>query len=88
MIADCFLQLAEIEQRVCDVASKELGIARHKLSSSSRLIEDLGCDSLDAVDLLIAIEDAFCVTFPESRPPGLVKKYGFSADNDPKPTQP
>ena len=65
MIANCFLQLAEIEQRVCDVASKELAISRHKLSPSSRITEDVGCDSLDAVELLIAVEEAFGVT-PET----------------------
>jgi formylglycine-generating enzyme len=73
MITDRFLQLAEIEYRVCDIASEQLGIGRHRLSPSSRIIEDLHCDSLDAVELLITIEEAFRVTLPDNTPNPVYK---------------
>ena len=57
-------RLDEMEQRVCDLASKQSGIAREKVFPHSRLIEDLHCDSLDLVELTMAIEDAFAVNLP------------------------
>ena len=47
------LRLDEVEQRVCDVASEQLGIKRDRLSPSDRIVEDLRCDSLDLVELFM-----------------------------------
>jgi acyl carrier protein len=55
MASDTRLTLPEIEQRVCDVASEQLGLNRQRLSLHSSLVEDLGCESLDMVELLMAI---------------------------------
>ncbi|MEX1027020.1 MAG: phosphopantetheine-binding protein [Candidatus Paceibacterota bacterium] len=57
-------RLVEVEQRVCDVASEQLGIPRKKISPQDRLLEDLHCDSLDLVELFMEAEDAFDVTLP------------------------
>ncbi|QDU07724.1 SUMF1/EgtB/PvdO family nonheme iron enzyme [Gimesia aquarii] len=59
------LRLSEIEQKVLDVASEQLGFPRNQISLSDRLIEDLRCDSLDAVELLMELEDAFNTSLPE-----------------------
>jgi len=59
------LRLDEIERRVCDVASKQLGIDRNRIAPGHRIIEDLHCDSLDLVELFMEVEDAFDVTLPE-----------------------
>ena len=64
MTTTTWLTLPEIEQRLLTVTSEQLNVPRKKLSSSSRIIEDLNCDCLDAVDLLMAVEDAFDVTIP------------------------
>lgn len=72
------LPLAEIETRVCDVASVELGIARHKISPASRLIEDLHCDSLDLIEFFMELEEAFQVTLPGAdQAPNSVYKSVF-----------
>ena len=71
------LTLPEIEQRVCDVTSEQLGIPRADVRLSSRLIEDLGCDSLDLVELLMELEDEFDITIP-NEPPNLVYKSVFT----------
>lgn len=60
------LRLAEIEQKVLDVTSKQLGFPRDKISLSDRWIEDLRCDSLDAVELIMELEDAFGTSIPMS----------------------
>jgi sulfatase modifying factor 1 len=73
MIKDGRLRLSEIEQRVCDLASKQLGIARHRISPSDRIIEDLHCDSLDLFELFMEVEEAFDVTLPNDAPNPVFK---------------
>ncbi len=65
MTASLPLSLAEIEQRVCDITSRQLGIRRQDVSPKSSLVEDLGCDSLDFVELIMTVEEAFAVTLPD-----------------------
>jgi sulfatase modifying factor 1 len=58
------LSVQFFEQRVCDIASEQLGITRSEVHPSSRLIEDLNCDSLELVELMMKLEDEFRVTIP------------------------
>jgi sulfatase modifying factor 1 len=67
------LTLAEIENIVCDVAARQLAIPRQKITRVSRMMEDLHCDSLDAVELFVALEDHFDVTIPISKQDPVVK---------------
>lgn len=67
------LRLADVEQRVCDITSEELGIRRERVSPNSTIVEDLGCDSLDMVELFMAIEAAFQVTLPDKAPDPVAK---------------
>ncbi len=55
MYTDTMLTLSEIEQRVCDVTSEQLGLARQNISPQMSFLEDLGCDSLDMVELLMTM---------------------------------
>jgi acyl carrier protein len=61
------LRLDEVEQRVCDLAATHMGFRRRDVLPSSRLIEDLHCDSLDLVEFVMALEQAFGVTIPDGR---------------------
>lgn len=58
------LSLPQIESRVCDVVSQCLNIPRAQVLLSSRLIEDLHCDSLDLFELVMELEEEFAVTIP------------------------
>ena len=71
------LGLTEVERQVCDLVSVHLGIPRHRVTPSDRIIEDLRCDSLSVVELLLAIEEAFAVTLPD-RPSDPVYKAVFT----------
>ncbi len=64
MVAEARLKLDEVERKVCDIASKQLGIDRKRISPSDRIIEDLHCDSLDLVELFMEVEETFDVTLP------------------------
>ena len=46
-------------EKVQAIIAKELGIEKEKINLDSRLAEDLGADSLDAVELIMALEDEF-----------------------------
>ena len=47
LTADSRLRLDEVERRVCDIASEQLGIRRDRISPGDGLIEDLKIESLD-----------------------------------------
>ncbi len=46
-------------EKVQAIIAKELGIDKNKITMESKLTEDLGADSLDAVELIMALEDEF-----------------------------
>lgn len=44
-------------EKVQEIISNELGIDKEKVTMDSRLAEDLGADSLDAVEIIMALEE-------------------------------
>lgn len=48
-----------IEKKVKNIISKQLGLIREEIKNSSYLSEDLGADSLDNVELIMTLEDEF-----------------------------
>ncbi len=73
MAIDQRLSRSEIEQRLCDLTSAQLGIPRSQVLPTHSFVEDLGCDSLDLVDLIMAIEESFGVTLPTNGPNPVFK---------------
>ena len=59
-----YWNLSEIEKITCDVAAELLDIPREKIGRTSRMIEDLHCDSLDLMELINDLEERFDVTIP------------------------
>ena len=49
----------EIEQKVVKIVAEKLNIAPEKITRNSSFVNDLGADSLDTVELIMGIEDAF-----------------------------
>ena len=54
-----------IEERVTDIIVKELGVTPEQVTPEAKFIEDLGADSLDTVELVMAFEDEFDVEVPD-----------------------
>ena len=48
-----------IEQRVKDIIVEQLGVNVDQVTPEARFIEDLGADSLDTVELVMALEEEF-----------------------------
>ncbi len=51
--------------KVKKLIASQLGIAEDKITEDSRLIEDLGADSLDTVEMLMTLEDEFGIAIPD-----------------------
>lgn len=54
-----------IEERVADIIVKELGVTPEQVTPEAKFIEDLGADSLDTVELVMAFEDEFDIQVPD-----------------------
>lgn len=55
----------ETEQKVIALISKSLKIEADKIKPESSFIDDLGADSLDIVELVMAMEDEFQIDIPD-----------------------
>jgi len=51
--------MSNVEEKVKDIIVEELGVEREKLTSDASFMEDLGADSLDTVELVMAFEKEF-----------------------------
>lgn len=50
---------AEIEARVKEIIVEQLGVEEDEVTNDASFIQDLGADSLDTVELVMALEEAF-----------------------------
>jgi acyl carrier protein len=55
----------DTETRVIEIVAQTLSKANAKLSATTHFVNDLGVDSLDAIEVWMAIEDAFFVELPD-----------------------
>ncbi|ABR75346.1 acyl carrier protein [Actinobacillus succinogenes] len=54
-----------IEERVKKIIVEQLGVKEEEVKSESSFIEDLGADSLDTVELVMALEEEFDIEIPD-----------------------
>jgi acyl carrier protein len=57
--------MSEIAEKVKKIVVEHLGVEESKVTSEASFIDDLGADSLDTVELVMAFEEAFGVEIPE-----------------------
>ena len=53
------------EARIKDIIVEQLGVNEDQVTPSAKLMEDLGADSLDAVELVMALEEEFGIEVPD-----------------------
>ncbi len=56
---------SNMEDKVKDIIVEELGVEREKLTGEASFMEDLGADSLDTVELVMAFEKEFDIDIPD-----------------------
>ena len=54
-----------IEEKVKDIIVEQLGVAADQVKPDAKFIEDLGADSLDTVELVMAFEEEFGIEVPD-----------------------
>ena len=57
--------MSEIESKVKQIIADKLGVSEDKITPTSSFVDDLGADSLDQVELIMAFEDGFDVEIPD-----------------------
>ena len=57
--------MSDIAERVKQIVIEHLGVEESKVTADASFIDDLGADSLDTVELVMAFEEAFSVEIPE-----------------------
>ncbi len=61
-----------IEEKVKKIVSEQLGKDDSEIQNSSNFFKDLGADSLDTVELIMALEDAFEAEIPDEEAEKIV----------------
>ncbi|UCG87378.1 MAG: acyl carrier protein [Gemmatimonadota bacterium] len=57
--------MSDLHDKVKDIIVEELGVERDKVTDDASFMEDLGADSLDTVELVMAFEKEFDVDIPD-----------------------
>ena len=57
--------MSDIAERVKKIVVEHLGVEESKVSEGASFIDDLGADSLDTVELVMAFEEEFSVEIPD-----------------------
>ena len=57
--------MENIEQRVMKIVAEQLGVNEAEVKSDSSFVDDLGADSLDTVELVMALEEEFECEIPD-----------------------
>jgi len=55
-----------MKKRIVQIIAKQLGIEEEDVSARSSVVEDLGADSLDVVELIMALEEEFDLEIPDT----------------------
>ena len=57
--------MSDISERVIEIVMEHLGVEKDKITENSSFIDDLGADSLDTVELVMAFEEEFSIEIPD-----------------------
>jgi acyl carrier protein len=57
--------VSEREAKIKQIIAEKLGVSEDKVTPQAAFVDDLGADSLDQVELIMAFEDAFDIEIPD-----------------------
>jgi acyl carrier protein len=57
--------IVEINNRIVEIVANQLGIEEEDITAEASVIDDLGADSLDVVELVMALEEEFDLEIPD-----------------------
>ena len=59
--------VAELKERIVEIIANQLGIDQTDITPDANVVDDLGADSLDVVELIMALEDEFDLEIPDEQ---------------------
>ena len=59
--------MASVEERVKEIIVEQLGVDEGEVTANASFVDDLGADSLDTVELVMAFEEAFTIEIPDEQ---------------------
>lgn len=59
--------MSNIEERVKKIVAEQLGVKVEEVTNSASFVDDLGADSLDTVELVMALEEEFETEIPDEQ---------------------
>jgi len=62
-----------VDEKVKEIISKQLGVNAAEVVPEASFVEDLGADSLDTVELVMAFEETFAIEIPDEDAEKIVK---------------
>ena len=57
--------MATVDERVNKIIAEQLGVEEEEVTLEAHFVEDLGADSLDTVELVMALEEEFEIEIPD-----------------------
>ena len=58
--------IAELKERIVELISNQLGVEQADITPDASVVDDLGADSLDVVELIMALEEEFNLEIPDA----------------------
>ena len=58
-------EMSSIEEQVNNIVAEQLGVKEEEVTNDASFVDDLGADSLDTVELVMALEEAFECEIPD-----------------------
>jgi acyl carrier protein len=56
---------SQVQSKVIDIIANQLGVEKDLITAEANVVDDLGADSLDVVELVMALEEAFDLEIPD-----------------------
>ena len=66
------MDVKEVKAKVVDIIANQLGVDKEIITPEASVVDDLGADSLDVVELVMALEEAFDVEIPDEEAEAIV----------------
>jgi acyl carrier protein len=59
------MDVSAVQSKVVDIIANQLGVDKEIITAEAHVVDDLGADSLDVVELVMALEEAFDLEIPD-----------------------
>jgi acyl carrier protein len=60
-----FIEMSSVEDQVRGIIAEQLGVKADEIKNDASFVDDLGADSLDTVELVMALEEEFETEIPD-----------------------